>query len=211
MPTKYHADPAGRLLPCEAKRGNCPYTSHFSAASYAHITGDRPMNDRELNAWFDLQVANSERQIKSISKRLRWGYASDFREALLRVTRVYGASSAEVMLMHDLRERYGNPQMGSSRATFDRGDGYLIKVALVPIGQNMNGREARVAADPQSKIPMAKCWEETISGVQVLVIEKLRVPKPAQLRTMKLPKWVDEVDYQQVGYNSRDELVAYDL
>jgi hypothetical protein len=209
MPTKYHADPTGRLLPCEAKVAKCPYGTHFSAASYAHIVSGRPMNDRELNAWFDLQVANSEREIKPISKRLRWGYASDFRESLLRVTGVYGAESAEVKLMHDLRERYGNPKMGSSRATFDRGDGYLIKVALVPIGQNTNRREARVAADPSSEIPMAKCWEETIDGIQVLVIEKVRIPEG--LWGMNLPDWVEQVDFKQVGYNSKGELVAYDL
>jgi hypothetical protein len=90
---------------------------------------------------------------------------------------------------------------------YDRGDGYVVKVALNDEGLIANMREANWDCD---YIPLAPChleWSDPRREA-VLIMEKIaRFPA----RGEKLPEWTMSVDCAQVGYLADDRLVAYDL
>lgn len=94
-----------------------------------------------------------------------------------------------------------------TRAVYDRGDGYVVKVALNDEGFIANAAEANWDSD---YTPLAPCWFEwpDADGDAVLVMEKVvRFPS----RGEQLPDWTMSVDCAQVGYLTDGRLVAYDL
>ena len=113
------------------------------------------------------------------------------------------------------RRKYGEPEVGRTRAVFDRGDGYVVKVPINGESFAANSREARTSEADNPYTPVAECYHDTVydvdpDGVSVLVMEKLNfegVPRSYR----DLPDWVGSVDCGQVGYNRKGELVAYDL
>lgn len=110
-------------------------------------------------------------------------------------------------------KRYGQPMVGRTRAVFDRGDGYVIKVPMNGEGYAANNTEVIHASMDDPWIPVAECWHEedysiTPKGVPTLVMEKV---EHCRLDYKELPDWVMSVDGGQVGYNKKGELVAYDL
>lgn len=113
------------------------------------------------------------------------------------------------------RKKYGEPEVGRTRAVFDRGDGYVIKVPINGEGFIANDREVKTAETENPYTPVAHCYHDTLydvssEGVSVLVMEKLSfegVPRSYK----DLPDWVGAVDCAQVGYNKKGELVAFDL
>lgn len=113
------------------------------------------------------------------------------------------------------RRKYGEPEVGRTRAVFDRGDGYVIKVPINGEGFAANSREVTTSEVEDPYTPVADCRHDTVydassAGVSVLVMEKLSfegVPRGYN----NLPDWVMCVDGGQVGYNRKGELVAYDL
>ena len=116
-------------------------------------------------------------------------------------------------LVDHYRRKYGTPWVGRTRAVFDRGDGYVIKVPLNGEGFLSNSREVNSYGMEDPYIPTAECWEETDhsvnkDGLSVLIMEKVKVTF-ANYKDM--PDWVGSVDCGQVGYNRKGELVAYDL
>lgn len=113
------------------------------------------------------------------------------------------------------RRKYGEPDVGRTRAVFDRGDGYVVKVPINGEGFAANHREVLTSEVEDPYTPVADCHHDTVydvspEGVSVLVMEKLSfegVPKGYS----NLPDWVMSVDGGQVGYNKKGELVAFDL
>jgi hypothetical protein len=113
------------------------------------------------------------------------------------------------------RRKYGEPDVGRTRAVFDRGDGYVVKVPINGEGFAANSREVITSEAEDPYTPVADCYHDTVydvssDGVSVLVMEKLTfdgVPKSYK----DLPDWVGAVDCGQVGYNKKGELVAFDL
>jgi hypothetical protein len=113
------------------------------------------------------------------------------------------------------RKKYGEPSVGRTRAVFDRGDGYVVKVPINGEGFAANSREVITSEAEDPYTPVADCYHDTVydvssEGVSVLVMEKLTfdgVPKSYK----DLPDWVMSVDGGQVGYNKKGELVAFDL
>lgn len=110
-------------------------------------------------------------------------------------------------------QKYGKPWVGRTRAVFDRGDGYVIKVPMNGEGYASNGREVNCYQMEDPYTPVAECWHQddysiTPKGVPTLIMEKVEHCR-ADYRDM--PDWVMSVDGGQVGYNKKGELVAYDL
>jgi hypothetical protein len=113
------------------------------------------------------------------------------------------------------RKKYGEPEVGRTRAVFDRGDGYVVKVPINGEGFSANDREVRTSEAEDPYTPVADCYHDTVydaspKGVSILVMEKLTfegVPRSYK----DLPDWVGAVDCAQVGYNKKGELVAFDL
>lgn len=94
-----------------------------------------------------------------------------------------------------------------TRKVYDRGDGYVVKVALNDEGLIANMREANWDSD---YIPLAPChfdWPDPCRDA-VLIMEKIaRFPDYGE----QLPEWTMSVDCAQVGYLADGTLVAYDL
>lgn len=113
------------------------------------------------------------------------------------------------------RKKYGEPEVGRTRAVFDRGDGFVVKVPINGEGFAANHREVLTSEVEDPYTPVADCRHDTVydaspAGVSVLVMEKLSfegVPRGYA----NLPDWVMSVDGGQVGYNKKGELVAFDL
>lgn len=98
-----------------------------------------------------------------------------------------------------------------TRAVFDRGDGYVVKVPLTEEGFLANSREAHWTS---TEVPVAPCHLEVAStGVYVLVMEEVvRFPLYDDDGLIDdLPDWTGYVDCQQVGWLVDGRLVAYDL
>jgi hypothetical protein len=102
--------------------------------------------------------------------------------------------------------RYGEPILGRTRAIFDRGDGYVVKIPRDEEGNLANWFEAHYD-DPD--VPLARCALEMDGDNAVLVmewVEPVRGPARAEL-----PAWTDWVDCRQVGRTADGRLVAFDL
>ena len=111
-------------------------------------------------------------------------------------------------------KKYGVAQVGRTRAVFDRGDGYMIKVPLNGEGFMANWSESLTSESGDPFIPIAKCWQEDDNsipgeGINVLVMEK--VTPIGNISYKDLPDWVGYVDCAQVGHDKSGKLVAYDL
>lgn len=111
-------------------------------------------------------------------------------------------------------QKYGVAQVGRTRAVFDRGDGYMIKVPLNGEGFMANRSERLTSESDDTFIPIAKCWEEDDNsipgeGISVLIMEK--VTPIGNISYKELPNWVGYVDCAQVGHDRSGKLVAYDL
>jgi hypothetical protein len=110
-----------------------------------------------------------------------------------------------IPVFESLVEQYGDPWCGRTRATFDRGDGFVIKFPLDEEGALATSNESAWSSD---FIPLAKCEMEFIDDVPVLVMEKVEM---VTVDYNEMPTWVGFVDCGQVGRNADGELVAYDL
>lgn len=113
-------------------------------------------------------------------------------------------------ILHDMAESYGNPWVGRTRAVFDRGDGYVIKVPLNQEGVMASTNEFSTAEMDDSLIPVADCKFDFSTGMPLLVMEKVDT-NVSNRYGKDMPDWLSYVDGAQVGYNSKGELVAYDL
>jgi hypothetical protein len=101
---------------------------------------------------------------------------------------------------------YGEPLLGRTRAVFDRGDGFVIKVPLDDEGLLDNWSESR---HDDEGLPLAKCTLEADGDCRILVMERVRMPTAEEARA--LPDWTDWIDCRQVGWTADGRLVAFDL
>lgn len=58
-------------------------------------------------------------------------------------------------------------------------------------------------------LPVAKCEMIESQGVEILRMERVKVIEDTN--SEQLPSWVGYVDGQQVGYDQRGRIVAYDI
>lgn len=95
----------------------------------------------------------------------------------------------------------------------------VIKIPFNMIGYEASFSESeaykRFKKAPETSLPIANCrfmdFRDTL-GMQLLVMERLvSFPPKSAWRTGDLPRWTDEIDCGQVGWNAAGELVAYDL
>ena len=107
-------------------------------------------------------------------------------------------------LIEQFDHLYGEPQCGRTRATFDRGDGTVVKIPFTGEGFASNAFEAR-HNDPG--ISLAKCEIGWHGDAGFLVMERVT---PITDYT-DLPEWTGWVDCAQVGHTADGRLVAYDL
>lgn len=119
-------------------------------------------------------------------------------------------------LIDNYTRKYGEPMIGRTRAVFDRGDGYMLKVPLNGEGMMANSSEIMTYEANDSFIPVAECRIETdysgsSDGIGVMVMEKVDIEPVQNMSYNDLPDWVGYVDCAQVGYDKKGRLVAYDL
>lgn len=111
----------------------------------------------------------------------------------------------EAALIEVCTRQFGEPELGRNRAVFDRGDGFVIKIAVSEDGLSDNLLEARHTAPV---IPLARCHFEMMGDCEVLIMERVTVWLGGR---SALPDWVDWVDCAQVGHTVDGRLVAFDL
>lgn len=134
----------------------------------------------------------------------RFGYIAS--DDLLYALDACEVDGVEEMLVR-YAAQYGAPMVGSTRAVFDTGDGWVIKIPLNWDGICANSREADWT---NVHIPLAPChiaWKG--DDQPVLRMQRVMVIPDAEQRV--LPSWVAEVDCAQVGYLPDGRLVAFDL
>jgi hypothetical protein len=109
---------------------------------------------------------------------------------------------------------------GRTRICFANGKDRVIKIPFTCEGYKASSNEVITYGNFQKRsdddwtitsdwIPTAECrfFQIPCSNVPLLSMERVERPRFGEPR----PEWVDCVDCGQVGYNSKGELVAYDL
>lgn len=109
---------------------------------------------------------------------------------------------------------YGTPVLGRTRAVFyDKETNQVIKIPIQFDGERANYLEA-VTSEKYERgvpdmLPVAKCEMVESQGVEILRMERVEVIEDTN--SEQLPLWVGYVDGQQVGYDQRGRIVAYDI
>jgi len=132
----------------------------------------------------------------------------------------YAASVAEedeymkeviLPILTEFKSRYGEPECGRTRAVFDMGNGYVIKVPIDYEGMMASSNEFSTFEMEDSFIPVAECYFSREFEQPLLIMEKVDTSRNRRPDYKDLPNWVGFVDGGQVGYDSKGRLVAYDL
>lgn len=134
------------------------------------------------------------------------------------ITQLKEYSSAEDFVMDYYEDsirshtlQYGTPLVARTRVVFlDKDNNQVIKIPLTSEGEMSNYREAKYSSSTEETyIKVASCSMVKDGEVEVLHMEHVVIePNPYG---ENMPDWVKSVDCGQVGYNSKGELVAYDL
>lgn len=111
-------------------------------------------------------------------------------------------------LINELTLAHGTPSIGRTRAVFDMGNGYMMKVPFNDEGEYANGNEVKASSAENPMIPIAECFYHKVGDVDVIMMEKVNM---ISVDYEKMPDWVGYVDCGQVGLNRKGDLVAYDL
>jgi hypothetical protein len=116
-------------------------------------------------------------------------------------------------LMRDLTEQHGFPEVGRTRAVFDLGDGWVVKIPLNDEGVGASSSEEyayqRGLANGDPWIPVARCEFRQLGERYYLHMERV---EPLVFKSYDdVPQWVGYVDGGQVGHTADGRLVAYDL
>lgn len=136
--------------------------------------------------------------------------ADQTREHITEIVEESGMDTSRVLaVIEQFWGLYGTPEVGRTRAVFDRGDGTVAKVAINDEGYAANSFEVRASAEPEKYLPVAKSeFLDVDDYCSVVIAERVEI---VIARRSELPDWTDFIDGAQVGYNSAGELVAYDL
>lgn len=104
-------------------------------------------------------------------------------------------------LIDRLTSKYGEPLCGRNRAVF------ISKFCVIKVPINDNGLvDNDWEASVKSDITASGRWLE-LNGLVCCMQQKLNTEIPKR----GLPAWVSSVDCQQVGYDRRGNLRAYDF
>lgn len=122
-------------------------------------------------------------------------------------------------LIVSLTEKYGQPRVGGGRAAWDRGDGWMIKIPLSYWGLHQIRRELKHWEDGCPNIPFTEIKEIDLHPeVKVILVEKVTPLKGDENNWLEYsdeadqyPDWLWLIDSEQAGYNSKGDLVAYDI
>jgi hypothetical protein len=124
---------------------------------------------------------------------------------------LYALDACEIdgvdVMLRRYAARYGSPMVGQTRAVFDIGDGWVVKLPLNWDGICANSHEADWTS---IDIPLAPChivWNDDDQPV----LRMQRVTEALHIDRADLPRWTDWVDCAQVGYLPDGKLVAFDL
>lgn len=130
-------------------------------------------------------------------------------------TESFEPKNLELYVWEEYKEVYeifkDNPRIvGRTRVVFFLEDGAVVKVPFTEEGIAANRYEADVFNEEDPFIKMAKCNLEKVTenSPEILRMEKVT---PILYWDKPAPDWVSFVDCQQVGINSKGDLVAYDL
>ena len=114
---------------------------------------------------------------------------------------------AKIDVWMALVKKYGPPfPTGRHRAVFSNGRN-VFKYPINDYGFHDNAWEYRKYSNRTDKsFPMARCRIIDIKEIPILVMEFVeQVPYGKDM-----PSWADFIDSQQVGWNKKGDIVAYD-
>jgi hypothetical protein len=110
-----------------------------------------------------------------------------------------------------LTEKYGQPLLGSRRAVYDLGDGWMLKVPYTWDGVTANYTEGSWGGENAEFMPLAECTVDDRNRHGLPLLRMRKVNPDHGIPSRELPEWVGWVDCQQVGVDDSGRLVAYDL
>lgn len=96
---------------------------------------------------------------------------------------------------------------GRSRKVFIIDDLWIIKVPLNEEGIHDQYWVLDCFEKNKAQGIYAQCYLKIENEIPLLIMERV---KPFIGDSRSLPKWVQQIDYQQVGYTKDGRLVAYD-
>lgn len=164
------------------------------------------INSRNPEAYFAARAAEeAEKKAKDLEQR---AHVTKYIDDQLTMSE-WGAYGTKVRkLITHLTRAHGTPLIGRTRAVFDMGNGYMMKVPFNDEGEYANGNEVRASAAEDPMIPVAECFYNKVEDVDVIMMEKV---DRITVDFARMPAWVGYVDCGQVGLNRKGDLVAYDL
>ena len=166
-------------------------------------------NGKATSVWKKAQP--TARELPSVDARHSFGVVGAYDYAASVVEEDEYTERVILPILTEFKKRYGEPECGRTRAVFDRGDGYVIKVPIDYEGMMASSNEFTVFSAEDTFIPVADCYFDNEFEQPLLVMEKVDTRRTEKLSYSEMPNWVGYVDSGQVGYNKKGELVAYDL
>ena len=101
---------------------------------------------------------------------------------------------------------------GNFRDTYTKNYKYVIKVPHSRDHENHTRHEAYVYKHigRNESLPLAECKLISIWGRTCLKMEFVVIPDTIEIFDVESYPWINDIDSYQVGYNLKNELVAYD-
>jgi hypothetical protein len=110
-------------------------------------------------------------------------------------------------------KKFGHGQAGNRRVVYKISDKFVVKVPLNQDGIDHNKEERKIyLSSTKDNCRYARCYlfhDKDTSNLVPLLIMDIVAPVQDDER-QRLPEWTLSIDLQQVGYNKRGELVAFD-
>lgn len=164
------------------------------------------INSRNPEAYFAARAAEDKK--KKNQDREERIHVTKYIDEQLTMSEWGGYGTKVRKLIKQLTHEHGTPLIGRTRAVFDMGNGYMMKVPFNDEGEYANGNEVRASAADDPAIPIAECFYNKVGDVDVIMMEKV---DRITVDYSRMPDWVGYVDCGQVGLNRQGKLVAYDL
>lgn len=111
-------------------------------------------------------------------------------------------------VVQEASKRYGHCfGLGNRRVVYKISDKFVIKIPLNKEGVEHNRKERKMYLEDE-KGHYARCYLFRYKNVPLLVMDFVTPIETG--KRQDLPDWTLFIDLQQVGYNKRRQLVAYD-
>lgn len=113
-----------------------------------------------------------------------------------------------------VKEGYTPLGTGKGRTALTRPNGrFVLKLPYTDSGEEANRYEHAVYKQGKAKERLAKCRLVKLYGLDCLLMEKVREMTEEEIcehTADSYDHWIYEIDCEQVGYNRRGKIVAWD-